>query len=507
MKIKIEDSKLKIAFVLCFFYLFTMSSFAQIQGMNDPNKVLKPLYGKITPALSCEDLKKITIPNTVIESVIVNSKGYCMVTAVVNHPPANDQVKVWIGLPLKDWNGRFCGMGGGSYNGGFKAFIPRLTDRGCAVGVTDGGHEGGEASFALDTVNHCLNWQGIRDFAYLGIHDMTIVGKALVQAFYGKPTRYSYFIGGSTGGRQALTESQRYPEDYDGILAGFPAINWTRIVVGNLWPQAVMNDAKNLVPKAKLDAVTKALIAACDGDDGVVDGVIKDPFHCTWDPKQFVGSTVGGSTFTEADADVVRKIWEGARTHDGKFIWYGMPRGSDLFALAGTKGEPLKGDPSFSFLGWAQYFLKMNPNWDISTLTCAQLELLFNQSVEQFGNVFYGENADLRPFRNHGGKLLIVHGLNDQRVQPQSTITYFEQVQNRMGGAQATSKFVRLFLAPGIDHSLFGAGAKPFGTFDALVSWVEENKAPERLKGQLMDETGKIKETTTPLFFYPYVAR
>lgn len=484
---------------------FTETGFAQMLGLSDPDKVLKPLYGEIAPILSYQDLTKVVIPNTVIESAVVDPNGYVVVTAVVNHPPANDRVKVWIGLPLKGWNGRFCGVGGGGFMGGSSSSLDYLTDRGCAVGSTNGGHDGPRAFFALDTLSHSQNWQEIRDFAYLGIHDMTVVGKALVKAFYGKPASYSYFIGGSNGGRQGITNLQRYPEDYNGVVAYYPAIYFTRNLFSALWPQAVMNDARNLVSRAKLKAVNKAMIAACDGDDGVVDGVINDPLHCTWDPKIFVGTAVGESTFTEADADVVRKIWEGPRTHDGKFLWYGMTRGADLLALAGTSGDPLKGLVNPTFLDWIRYFLVNDPHWDISSLTCTEFELLWQQSIEQYGQIFYAENPDLTPFRNQGGKLLLVHGLADQLIVPQTSINYLEQVQSRMGGAKATSKFMRLFLAPGIDHYVLGPGPVPSGIFDAVVSWVEEGKAPERITA-IKQKSGKIIRTR-PLFPYPHVAR
>src|SRR5262249_58852767 len=142
------------------------------------------------------------------------------------------------------------------------------------AGATDAGHEGGSGRFALDA-NGTQDWQAIIDNAYLGIHEMTVVGKALTTAFYAKAPRYSYFVGGSTGGRQGLMEAQRYPEDYDGILCACPAINWQRFIPADLWPQVVMAASGNFVPKAKLDAATAAAVASCDARDGVADGVIE----------------------------------------------------------------------------------------------------------------------------------------------------------------------------------------------------------------------------------------
>src|SRR6185503_5590289 len=146
-------------------------------------------------------------------------------------------------------------------------------------------------------------------------------------------------------------------------LSGCPAINWQRFIPAILWPQIVMVNAKNFVPKAKLEAATAAAVAACDGSDGVTDGVIGDPSRCAWDPKALVGTKVGDDTFTEADADVIRKIWEGPRGNDETFLWHGMARGADLFALAATSGSPLKGQPFSIPLEWFQYFLLQDPKW------------------------------------------------------------------------------------------------------------------------------------------------
>src|SRR5436190_4518358 len=233
----------------------------------------KPLFPDATPVCPCESLAKVSLPNTAIDSAAIDaSDGSCRVTATVTHAPSGDRVKVFIGLPATNWNGRFRGNGGGGFSGGSANNLRGPVAQGYAASATDTGHEGGSGSFALDA-NGRLNWQAIVDNAYLGIHEMTVVGKALTQAFYGKAPRYSYFVGGSTGGRQGLMEAQRYPADYDGIYSGCPAINWASMVPSTLWPQVVMHDAKHLVSKEKLEAVTAAAIAACDPDVGMSDGV------------------------------------------------------------------------------------------------------------------------------------------------------------------------------------------------------------------------------------------
>jgi hypothetical protein len=466
----------------------------------------RQLFPGITPVCSCESLTNVALPNITIDSATVDtSNRMCRVDASVTHPPSGDRVKVFIGLPLTNWNGRFRGNGGGGFLGGHPAALRGPVAQGYAAGATDTGHEGGSGSFALDA-NGRLNWQSIRDNAYLGIHDMTVVGKALTKAFYGKAPRYSYFVGSSTGGRQGLMEAQRYPEDYDGIISGCPAINWHRFIPAIFWPQAVMVSSKNFVPKAKLQAVTAAAIAACDGADGVTDGILDDPLRCAYDPKALVGTKVGDDTFTDADAEVVRKIWEGPRRQDGSFLWHGLTRDTDLFALAGTGGSPLKGRPFGIPLEWFQYFLLHDPKWDWTTITPAQFELLWQQSVDQYGDVIGTDNPDLSGFRDRGGKIIIYHGLADQLIPAEGTVDYYKRVQAQMGGAKKTAQFARLFLAPGVDHGFRGAGPTPIGVSDAIVRWVEEGKAPEKLMAEKRNASGKVI-LSRPLFPYPQTAK
>jgi len=451
-------------------------------------------------------LTNLSLPNTTIESAVVDaSNRLCRVTAIVTHPPAEDRVTVWIGLPLTNWNGRFQGTGGGGFLGGHPNSLRGPVRLGFSAGATDTGHEGGSGRFALDA-NGRQDWQAIIDNAYLGIHEMTVVGKALTKAFYGQAPRYSYFVGGSTGGRQGLMEAQRYPDDYDGIVSACPAINWHRFVPASLWPQVVMNAAKNFVPKSKLDAATAAAVAACDASDGVTDGVIDNPLRCGYDPKSLVGTKVGDDTFTEADADVIRKIWEGPRGTGRTFMWHGLERGADVFAYAATGGSPLTGRPFSISMDYFKYYLVQDPKWDWTTMTPAGFELLWKQSVEQYGAVLGTDDPDLTRFRDHGGKVILYHGLADQLIPAAGTIDYYKRVQQRMGGAKKTAQFARLFLVPGVDHGFRGAGATPTGQMDAIIRWVEEGRAPEKMLAERKDSNGKVTRTR-PLFPYPQIAK
>lgn len=460
---------------------------------NKVHSVLKPVYQQSEPVLTPNEILEIEIPNTrIISSVIEQQDSTCRVTAIITHPPFDDEVTVNFALPLRNWNGRFMGLGGGGFSAGSVTSLDGAVLQGFAAGVTDGGHKGMSGRFAYDENNNRMNWQAIRNFSHLAIHDMTVVGKALVQALYGKPAKYSYFVGGSTGGRQAMNEVQRYPDDYNGVLANYPAIYYGQILMGFLWPQAVMNDMKNYVSSQKIKAVTDAVIAVCDGDDGVLDGVIEDPLNCSWDPGEFVGTKVGNEVFTAADATVVRRIWEGPRGYNDKFLWYGLTKGSNLLVYSGTKGDPLTGMPDYMAVEWVKYFLLNNADWDGTTLTINEFESLFNQAVEQYFYLFETSETDLSGFRDAGGKLIMTHGLADHMIPPQGTIKYYDLLQETMGGVKTTSKFARLFLFPGLDHSLNGPGAKPDDVLGALMLWVEKGKAPKFLNTQVKDESGQI---------------
>jgi hypothetical protein len=303
-----------------------------------------------------------------------------------------------------------------------------------------------------------------------------------------------------------LSEAQRYPDDYHGILSGAPAINWPKLHVEQLWGPLVMLEAKHFVPMCKLERATAAAIEACDSIDGVKDGVLEDPRRCKYDPKDLVGTSPQGcEPITDADAAVIRKIWDGPKRRDGSFLWYGLPRGAG-FALSATGGTPLTARPLGITLDWFRYFLTQNPKWDWSTVTHGSYEHLWDQSVEQFGAVFGTDNPDLSAFRDRGGKLILWHGWADPLIYAEGTVDYFTRVQQQMGGPQKTGPFVRLFMAPGVGHCSGGTGPAPRNPFDALVAWVEQNRAPETLEAVRRDATGRVVRSR-PLCQYPLVAR
>jgi hypothetical protein len=254
-------------------------------------------------------------------------------------------------------------------------------------------------------------------------------------------------------------------------------------------------------------ATTAAAIAACDAIDGVKDGVIEDPQRCTYDPKALVGVSAGTcGAFTVADVDIIRKIWQGPRREDGSFLWYGQTMGADLNALAPSRGTPLKPQPFPFSMDWLKYFISENPQFDWAAMTPALYQLAWDQSVEEYDTVIGTDNPDLAAFRDRGDKVFLWHGWADQLITPEGTIDYYKRVQRQMGGAEKTSQFARLFLAPGVGHCGGGAGPAPSGQLDELRLWVEDGKAPETLSATRRDQTGAII-LSKPLCQYPLVAR
>jgi hypothetical protein len=466
----------------------------------------KPAIPNAKPVRTCESLAMVALPNTTIESAKIdaNNANVCRVTAITTHPPAGDKVRIWVAIPMSNWNGRFIGTGGGGFVGGSEAGVNQPIALGYAGGATDTGHAGGSGSFAMDPTGN-LDWQLVRDNAHVGIHEMTVTGKALTQALYNAAPKYSYFNGCSTGGRQGLMEAQRYPEDYNGIVSAAPAINWPKLMMQSVWSTAVMNAAKNPVPACKLQAATAAAVEACDAIDGVKDGVIENPASCTFDPKTLIGKPAGTcGTFTEADADVIQKLLEGPRRADGTLIWHGQPWGADMTALAATRGNPLQ-PQAFTFTAdWIKYWLLQNPQFDANSLTPELFAHFWDQSIEQYGIVIGTDNPDLSAFRDHGGKLVLWHGWADQLITTQGTIDYYKRVLRQMGGAEKTAQFLRLFLAPGIGHCGGGPGAMPSRQLDALVSWVEDGKAPATLPASKQTPSGP---RTRILCQYPLVSK
>lgn len=402
------------------------------------------------------------------------------------------------------WNGRFQGVGGGGYSCGPSYFeMAPAIQGGYSSATTDCGltlAESETGSFALNP-NGTLNTPLIDDFSYAGIHDMTVAGKAVTRLYYPSPLRYSYFNGCSTGGREGLKEAQMFPADYNGIVSGSPAINWTRFIPSELWPELVMLQSHDFLPGCKETAFTDAAIAACaDGS-----GVIENPAACRFNPFELVGEVTPCGTITATDAAVMEKIWDGPVV-DGRHLWYGLEPGASLSGLAATttSNGTTSPEPFPISVAWFQYWLTQNPGFNWETLSYQQFLQYFELSVTKFP-VIATDDPDLSAFERDGGKILIWHGLADQLIFPQGTIQYYQRVQDAIGAGN-TATFARLFIAPGAQHCAAAAGPAPANPLQAVVNWVEHGQAPATIlaTGGVDPSTGR--PTQRPLCMYPYLS-
>jgi hypothetical protein len=443
---------------------------------------------------------------------ILGVPAWCDMDVVVTHPGAGDQVTVKVSLPQDraNWNGRFQATGGSAYLAGdlSDSSIPLISavKSGYVAAATDAGvgTNSQDASWGL-TADGRINTGLLTDFASRSVHDMAVVGKEVTTEFYQRAVHYSYFTGCSTGGRQGYAEAQDYPDDFQGILANAPAVDWNRFEIATLWSQAVFNEEKVAPTKCELDAFNTAAVAACDTLDGVPDGIIDNPQACTWDARRLAGTKVACDgrelTISKALADAVDKIWAGPVSPSGKKLWYGQNKGSSFDFIA-KSGQPFNVPAQ-----WAKYFVTKNPSFDATTLTYKSFEQLFASATREFDNVIGDNDPNLSKFARSGGKLLTWHGQSDQLIPTEGTVDYRRHVDAVLGGTEHVDDFYRLFLLPGVDHCgtpLFGTGAlvNPDADLNALVTWVEKGHAPATLPTTTPD--GK---STRNACGYPMVAR
>ncbi|WP_338692884.1 tannase/feruloyl esterase family alpha/beta hydrolase [Streptomyces sp. Q6] len=438
--------------------------------------------------------------------------AFCQVTVTLTHPGEADHAKVQTWLPSVNWNGRFQAIGGSAFSAGDNGVgLGAAVKNGYAVTTTDAGvGDVLDTSWVLDGKGH-VNATLLKNFASRSQHEAAAVGKAVVNGVYGERAAYSYFTGCSTGGRQGYMEAQAYPDDYDGILADAPAINWDEYEVATLWPQVVLNDEKTYPTDCELDAFTDAAVKACDTLDGVRDGLVNDASRCDFDPRRLIGTKVDCKgeelTITAADAAVVRKIWDGPRTTSGRKLWAGVPIGADLKGLAHSAPDAdgtVKGQPFPVPALWVQLFLKKDPNFDLSKITYSEFTQLFKQSQAEYDKVIGTDDPDLTAFRKSGGKLITWQGDTDEYIPAQGTVRYHQQVERAMGGSQRVDDFYRLFLAPNTSHcGLNGQDGSTDG-LAALTAWVEHGKAPRTLPATLINTKGET--VSHDLCAYPAVS-
>ena len=418
--------------------------------------------------------------------------AFCRVAGSIS-PTEDSDIGFDVWMPARNWNGKFVGVGNGGVSGQiFYWSMSEPLKRGYAVAGSDTGHRGPgiDASFAMG------HPEKVVDFIYRATHEMTVAAKAVAAAFYGRPANKSLFAGCSAGGRQGLTEAQKYPEDYDAIAASAPANHWGASL-GILWPGAAMlkTPASRLSP-SDLALLHKGALDQCDASDGVIDRVIENPRDCKFDPH--VLQCRGGTTTNCLSADQVaaaRAIYRGptnARTDVP--IMPGLEPGSELGWRSLVDGnEPHK-------LGTTglKYMTFQDPNWDYRSFD-------WDKDVERVrtSRLYDATNPDIRAFVARGGKLLIYHGWTDVLVPPRNSIEYVAAVETTLGVEKARDG-VRLFMAPGMNHCTGGEGPSVLDVIGALEAWSDTGRAPQAITATRPDGAPR---RSRPLCAYPAVAQ
>ena len=437
----------------------------------------------------------------------------CRVAGILR--PSNDSTirfEVW--MP-EGWNGRFLGVGNGGFAGSIGyTELAAYVKRSYAVAGSDAGHEG-EGTDATFAYGHP---EKVKDFGWRAIHVTRERAKQLEAAYYGTAESKAYFDSCSDGGREALMEAQRFPEDYNGILAGAPANAWSTMLAAGVGAmQSLMVDPRAYLPPRKLAAIQEAALEACDLQDGVKDGVIGDPTRCRFDPQVLLcKGEETNDCLTQPQIDTARGLYAGPKDRNGATIFPGFSKGDET----GWREWVVGNSPGASYLAQyvqndSRYLVTGDPRWNPLT---ADVDEMVKLSREKTAADLDSTDPDLGKFEAHGGKLILYHGWNDQAISPWNTITYYKSVRETMGAEKAAS-FVELFMVPGMEHCYGGpgasalgqfgiatSGAHKYGLFDALVDWVEKGVQDENLVATKFGAEGKA-QFTRPLCAYPKVAR
>jgi feruloyl esterase len=464
-------------------------------------------------------LAKLDVPRdtTLTSAQLVASTAtvpeFCKVLGVIS-PVPDSRIRFVVNLPTQ-WNGRFVHIGDGGYDGTVSTSTERLA-QGYATTNSDMGYDAATTkptagAFAFN------NRVAEIDYGYRAVHETTRAAKRIIRSYYGAPIVYSYFDGCSTGGREGLMEAQRYPFDFDGIVAGAPAHDLTGLAIEQNWSLQQLfrnNFANNIVGKTQL--LADAVKDKCDAIDGLKDGLIDDPRRCDFDPASLrcKPGQDPASCLTEGQVGAVRSIYQGPRNSSG-FSYRGKPAGSEFWwslwivpnplppAQGGNNNAPAQGGFTFDFMNYLFFRDDPGPSFDWQNFD-------FETDPAKRGfmsRILNATDEDLTPFRAKGGKLILYHGWADGLIPPFRTVEYYRDVVKRERSLERTKSFARLFMVPGMDHCGFvPGGLRAWDRLAPLIAWVEQGIAPAQIVATETDGTGKPLRTR-PLCPYPQVAR
>ena len=474
--------------------------------------VESPEVVSLQAAGSCEALSSLTLQGGTVtlaqpvtaggfaSSVTGNAQGaaaklqpFCRV-AVTLKPSSDSDIKMELWMPASSWNGKYQAVGNGAFNGNiaYDAMMTALA-RGYAASSTDTGHTGGGASFGLGHPEKVI------DFGWRAVHEMTVASKKIIASYYESGPKYSYWNGCSAGGRQAMKAAQRFPGDFDGIIAGAPGLDWTGRAASALRIAKPLeaNEAARLT-QAQRQMLHAAVVSACDLHDGVKDGVIENPKSCTFDPGVLeCKGTQDDSCLTKAQVETVRSIYAAGVNRSTKREITGLERGSEL----GWTDLGWTGSARSTGLDQFRYLVFANPNWTVQQFN---FETDVVRAEEVDNDTINALNPNLKPFLDRGGKLIQYHGWSDPQISPASSTQYYGQVAQALGGADKLHGSYRLFMAPGVGHCRGGEGPGNFDMLPALEDWVERGKAPDQILA--FRSSGGNIDRTRPLCPYPQVA-
>ncbi|MBZ5642599.1 MAG: tannase/feruloyl esterase family alpha/beta hydrolase [Acidobacteriia bacterium] len=473
-------------------------------------------------AADCAGLAGLALKDTTITSAsVVPAAGavpeYCKVLGKIHNLPQST-IQFEVSLPTTKWNGKYFVAGGGGYNG----VIPRLTQaltEGYAAAGSDTGHEAKDANWAWN------NLDAQNNYAYLATHVVTLIGKQILRAFYAQHERRSYFVGCSNGGKMALAEVQRYPDDFDAAIAGDPVIDRTRLMMQYAWNAQALAPAP--IPPAKIPVIEKATMNACRESGSAINGLLMTPGRCKFDPKTIVcPSGDGPSCLTAGQAQALQKMLTGPVSASGAELHPGFVPGHEDDYRAFLTGDGTDAAKPASTWNLADIFMRQfvfGPEFDLVK------QFHFDASLAALVPLTPAQdnaNPDLSEFKAHGGKLILYHGWADHSITPLRTIEYYEDVIGTMGkdrageqgepNAYAVMDFARLYMVPGMHHCANGPGPNIFGGANqglppqldaqhdvvmALDHWVEDGVAPEKIIASHL--TNGTVDRTLPLCPYP----
>lgn len=469
------------------------------------------VFGLTAPVLAqnCEPLNEVRLAGVTITGVeaaeaggfvlaggrggarnITDLPAFCRVAATLT-PVVGSAIGIELWLPAADaWNGRFLALGNGGFAGsiGTNAMTDPLR-RGYAVGATDTGHTSPGGDFLLDEAQRT-------DFAYRAVHELAEQSKRMIQTFYGRPEEYALFSGCSTGGRQALTAAQRYPLDFDGIVAGAPANYVSHLQGQQLWMSRVGHQTGSTpIPADKLRMVNDAVVRACDLNDGVRDLVIESPPACSFPPASLTcEGTTDGACLLPEEVETLRTLYEGPTTSEGALIFPGPVPGSES-----GWGQMTGAQPMALALDIYRYSVFGDENWNFEDFD-PERDILY--AAEVIGDEMDAADPNLGPLVENQGKLLLYHGWADPGITPYATIDYYEDAIQTLGASAADS--IRLFMVPGMGHCGGGEGPSTFDTLSVIDDWVSSGTAPDRIVAS-RSRGGQV-DRTRPLCPYPQIA-